>query len=753
MLATAARFAIARRRLVLVGFIVALAVFGAIGGPVAAKLSANGGFDDPSSQSGRARVALAAMGQGQPQLLVILTPTAGGSVDSAANAAAGAALTRTIAADVVQVGDVKAGRSVLSYWTSGKVASLRSDDGTKALVSVRLADLDDKAVDRAKLLDPLLQRDAKAAGFTVQQAGLAPIFRDVSDRIEKDLIKAESIAIPITTILLILVFGSAIAALLPLAVGLLAVLGAFFSLRLIVLFTSVSVYATNLATSLGLGLGIDYGLFLLTRYREELSKGAARQDAIVTATRTAGRTIVISAVTVAGSLAALMVFPLFFLRSFGYAGIASTFFAALGAVVLVPALLMLLGDRIEKYDLRKPIRRALHLGQPAPIDAPSAFWHRIATLVMRKAGLTGAATVILLLVLGAPFLNVHFGLPDDHVLPANAAPHTASETLRRDFGGAGAETLYVVAPHESVSSSALATYATALSKVPAITEVTTTSGTFAKGSLTSGPTSADARFRQGGTWLDLKPAVVSSSSVGEHLAAAVRSVPSPFKERLVGGDAAQLTDSEGAIGSWLPVALGLIAVFTFIVLFLFTGSIVMPVKAIAMTLLSLTATFGVMVWGFQEGHLSGLLSFQTTGILDTTTPILMFCLVFGLSMDYEVFLLSRIKEEYDKTGDNTDAVAKGLERTGRLITAAALLIAIVFICFTASSITFIKLLGVGASVAVLVDASLVRGVLVPAFMRLLGDWNWWAPAPLRKVHARWGINETSPDPDHEMVDA
>jgi RND superfamily putative drug exporter len=753
MLARAAHTAIRRRRAVLVLFLLALGLFGAVGGGVAKHLSANGGFDDPGSQSSRARVALERdLGQGEPQLILVVG-RGSSSVDDRVTKQQGVALTGYVRDQLRREAGTQQAAGVLSYWST-PLSPLRSRDGTRALITARLSTDHDRAVDLDKVIGPRIQAKAAQLGLTVQATGLAAVFRDVSERIERDLIRAEAIAVPVTAILLILVFGSAIAALLPLAIGVMSVLGTFFALRLLVNVTAVSVYSTNLATSLGLGLGIDYGLFILTRYREELAGGLPAHDAIVQRVRPAGRTVLVSAVTVAAALASLLLFPLYFLKSFGYAGIVGTAMAAFGALVVLPALIALLGTRLDSLDLRKPLRRILRFSPPVGPEAGSPFWHRVATLVMKRAGLLGATVVALLLFAGVPFTQVVFGLPDDRVLPADASPHRASDVLRSQFVAGGGNSLYVVAPREQVSPAATNAYAVRLSALRDVARVDSAVGSFVAGrAVASGrPEMSTPK----GSYVYVVPAVESQSDAGKHLAEAVRATPAPYSHPLVGGDAAQLRDSLSSIGGSLLPCLLLIALATFTVLFTFTGSVVLPVKAIVMTMLSLSATFGVLVWGFQDGHLAGLLGFQQTGMLDTTTPILMFCLVFGLSMDYEVFLLARIKEERDRGAGDDEAVAVGLEKTGRLVTAAAMLLAIVFVAFASSSITFIKLLGVGAALAIVLDATVVRGILVPSFMKMLGARNWWAPGPLRRLHERYGLSEAPAAPrvvKTDMVDA
>ena len=722
MLARLAPVLVARRRLVLVLAFVFLAIAGGIGGSVAKELSA-GGFADPKQQSEIAAAALERdFGTGPSNYLLLVTAPQG--VDKAD--AAGIALTRRLAAE-------KGVKDVQSYWTAGKADTLRSRDGKKAVVLARLQGSQDDAVNKAK--DLAKEYDGTFRGLTVASGGEFSVYAQVGTTIEKDIIRAESIAIPVTAVLLILVFGSAIAAGLPLLVGVLSILGTFLSLHVLNGFTDVSVYAVNLATSLGLGLGIDYALFIVTRFREELRNGHDVPGAVLQSMRTAGRTVLFSAITVALSLATLLVFPLYFLKSFAYAGVSAVVFALIGALVVLPAALAALGERVNSLDLRKPVRRLLRMQPPRVKSLDEGFWHRVAVTVMKRPIGVGMAVVVLLLVLGAPFRNVVFSLPDDRVLPRSAGAQEVSQTVREEFPGKEAFALpIIVRPATSPAA-----YAIALSKVSGVDRVDAASGRYVAGRRVAA--GIPSYTNSVATRLAVVPDVEPFGPEGEALVSRLRQVPAPG-DVLIGGSAAQLHDTEAALGHKLPLALGLLLIATFVLLFLFTGSVVIPIKALVLNVLSLSATFGLMVWVFQQGHLTGLIGDPiVTGALDTTTPILMFCVLFGLSMDYEVFLLSRIKEEWDATGDNQRAVAIGLERTGALVTAAAGLLALVFLSFVTSSISFIKLLGLGTALAVVVDATLIRGALVPAFMRLMGRANWWAPQPLKRLHARVGLAE------------
>jgi RND superfamily putative drug exporter len=716
---------VARRRLVLVLAVVFLALAGGLGGGVAKELSA-GGFADPNQQSERAARALQEkFGTGASNFVLLVdAPRGADAYDQV-----GTALTRRLAAEPGVT-------DVVSYWTSGHAATLASRDKSQAVVLARLTGGQDKQVKLAKALTP--RYDGDYQGVQVRVGGEFAVYAEVGDTIEKDVLRAESIAIPVTAFLLVLVFGSAVAALLPLLIGVLSILGTFLALHLLHGVTDVSVYSVNLATSMGLGLGIDYSLFLVTRYREELHHGRERVEAVTETLRTAGRTVLFSAVTVMLSLGALLVFPLFFLKSFAYAGIFSVLFALGGALLVLPALLAVLGPRLDSLDLRRALRWFVGLGgqPPRPKDVDEGAWHRIALAVMRRPLGIGTAVVVVLVVAGLPFKNVVFGLPDDRVLPRTAQAHQVAQAMRDGFPGREAFALPVILSGPSAQDAA---YAIALSRVRGVERVDAATGRYVGGQqVAPGVTSFRTATAER---LSVVPSVESYGPAGEALVHRLRAVPSPG-EVLIGGQAAQLVDTKHALAHRLPLALLILLVATFVVLFLFTGSVVIPVKALVLNVLSLSATFGLMVWVFQEGHLVSWLGDPIiTGTLDTTMPILMFCILFGLSMDYEVFLLSRIKEVWDETRDNTRAVAVGLERTGRIVTAAAALLALVFLAFVSSDISFIKLLGLGTAVAVLVDATLIRGVLVPAFMRLMGTANWWAPRPLRRLHARIGLRE------------
>ena len=736
MLTRFARLATNHAKAVLVVAAVFFVAAGAGGGGVADRLT-TAGFENPSSESAKAADVLAdQFHTGAPNVVLVVTARSG-DVDDPAVVEAGRALTAELAAEPDATG-------VISYWSENNAPPLRNEDGSRALVVGRLAiDEADRLNDRIEELAPRLGRDDDVV--RVQVGGFAEVFREVGSTIEDDLARSEMIALPITLILLVLIFGSVVAASLPIVVGVLSIVGTFLVLQLLSGVTEVSIYSLNLTTMMGLGLAIDYSLFIITRYREELRGGYEPRPAIVRTLRTAGRTVVFTALTVAASLCATLVFPFTFLRSMAYAGVAVALLAGLFSLVVLPAILMALGHRVN----------ALTLWRRSVNPPAEGFWHRVATVVMRRPVPVATVVVIVLLLMGAPFLGLKLSTPDDRVLPASAESRQAHDVIREEFSSTEIGTLSLVAASTGgATESAIGDYASRLARLPSVSRVDTVTGTYCgdglaeevgcrPGQLVLGPESSSryAGFVAGdGAYLSVVPSVEPYSDAGEQLVHDLRSSDPPFPVQVT-GLSAELVDSNDALFARLPWALAIIGAITVVLLFLMFGSLVIPLKAVALNLLSLTATFGAMVWIFQEGHLSGVLDFTATGGLAASMPILMFCVAFGLSMDYEVFLLSRIKEERDKGATNTASVAVGLERTGRLVTAAAVLMAVVFMAFATGGVSFIKLFGIGLTLAVLLDAFVIRGTLVPAFMRLAGEWNWWAPGPLRRFHDRFGIAE------------
>jgi uncharacterized membrane protein YdfJ with MMPL/SSD domain len=578
---------------------------------------------------------------------------------------------------------------------------------------------------------------------------VAMIYEQINQQTKRDLLLMEIIAVPLSFVVLVWVFGGLVAAALPMMVGVMAILGAMSVLRLITGFTEVSIFALNITTALGLALAIDYTLLILSRYRDEIAGGAAPSAALIRTMNTAGRTVLFSAVTVALSLAALMLFPMYFLKSFAYSGIATVAFAAGAAVLVTPAAIVLLGNRLDSFDIRRLLRRVT--GRPEPVAKPleRQFWYRSTKFVMRRPIPIGALIVAFLILLGMPFLRIEFGNPDDRVLPKSASAHQVGDQLRNDFESNFNTAMSVVIPEATGATTAeLDRYAADLSLVPDVSLVSAPGGTFVGGSNV-GPPSAPTGVADGSAFLSVRSTAALFSPESKIQLDRLHAVPEPAgRDVLFAGGAQVNRDSVAAITSRLPIVLGLIGLITMMLLFLLTGSVILPLKALVLNLLSLSAAFGALVWIFQEGHLNAL-GTTPTGTIEANMPVLLFCVAFGLSMDYEVFLLARIREYWLQSAgtraDSDEAVALGLARTGRVVTAAALIMSIAFAALITAQVSFMRIFGLGLTLAVLVDATLVRMALLPSFMRLMGRSNWWAPGPLARLHERIGISEEPPE--------
>jgi putative drug exporter of the RND superfamily len=707
------RFTTRRRRGVLIAtglFVVLAALFGY---NVSSRLS-QGGFDAPSEQSVHAANVLASEFHNGSDNIVLLVHATSGTVDSPEVRAAGQALTARLAHQPHMA-------NVMSYWSLDSVPILRTADRTSALVVGRITGDQNQVVER----EPGLAAAVEHPGgpITVKVGGFGAAFHEVDTVVSHDLLRAEAVAVPLTMLLLLFVFGSLIAAAMPLTIGGMAVVGTLLILRVLDSITPVSIFAVNLTTIMGLGLAIDYSLFIVSRFREELANGREVGDALEETLAHAGRTVAGSALTVGAAISALLVFPIMFLRSFAYAGIAVSALAGVAALVVLPAALALLGHRVNSFTV-------WHRSVQPPQDG---WWSRTARLVMRRPLAVILATTAVLVVVATPFLHLRLGYLDDRILSPSDPVRQVNDTLRTDFGQGQSDALQVVAPDDrGTSPGQRAAYAAHLSELPGVQRVDAASGVYFHGVRLPAPTVYTAQFAGAhGTWYSVVPTGDALSASGIRLVQSIRDGPAPFAI-LVGGLPAGYVDSTGVITHDLPLALLLVAVFTFALLFFLFRSVFVPLKALVLNVLSLGATFGAMVWIFQEGHLHGLLDFTPTGALMDTMPILMFCVAFGLSMDYEVFLVSRIKELADQGLSNEDAVAGGLQRSGRIITAAALLMSIVFFGLVTSGIAFMKLFALGLTLAVLMDAFVIRGVLVPAVMKLAGRANWWAPGFLRR---------------------
>jgi RND superfamily putative drug exporter len=700
-----------RRRLILVIALFFAVLGGVWGTSIFAKVQTAGGFDAPGSQSQQeANLATTTFGRDAGDVVVLYSS----ETLTAASPAFRSAVTSTLTALPHSRAE-----SYATYWSTGS-RQFVSASGHQTYAVIELAGSSDGA--RQNSYDAI-KNQLGAPGLHAQVGGAVPTNEVINKQATANIGRAEGLSFPVLLILLLVIFGGLAAASLPLAIGALGILGSFTALRLLTLVTGVSVFSLNITTILGLGLGIDYGLFMVTRFREELHRPGTVQDAVARTVATAGRTVLVSGVTVAIVLASLMLFPETILRSMGYVGVATVVVDMIAALTVLPALLAVLGPKVNALRIRRSVQRP-------PAAEASGTWYRLAHSVMRRPVLYAVPIVVLLLGLGSPFLHVVWGGVDATALPASAAPRLVTEALNRDFPGNPTAPIEAVVQFPGpVAGSAsrtagLAVYASRLGHVPGVsgTQVTGIRGDVARVDLSYGP----------GPYTPQARAIVGQA----------RDVAPPVGARAyIGGQTAALADELSSIGHTLPWMALMVVLATFVLLFLAFGSVVLPLQAIVMNVLSLSAMYGVMTWIFAGGHLSGLLGFTPDGTISPISPVLIFAIMFGLSMDYEVFLISRIRERYDLTGDNTAAIASGLQRTGGVITSAALLLIIVVGAFSTSSITFIKLIGVAMIVALIVDATLVRVLLVPATMRLLGDASWWAPGPLRRLYARYGIHE------------
>lgn len=706
-----------RRRIVLVGYLVSMVLFGIFSVQVFGAMKSSG-FNDPASQSSQVeKILRSEFGVSDPAaVLLISTPN---DID----AEAASALTF-----LERIQNTSGVEDVISYWSTGGASTLRGSDGRTGQAIVTAQD----NTDLEELGRTLVTNFSGMQGnLKVQVFGGETIGNAFNDTITEDLAKAESVAIPITALLLIYVFGSLVAAGLPFLIAGGTILGAFLTLFLLTQFTDVSVFALNLVTGLGLALGIDYSLLIINRFREELREGKAVPDAVAATVASAGRTVFVSGITVAVALSSLLVFPQYFLRSFAYAGIAVSLLAVLGALTAIPAILAMLGHKINRFSVRR--------GDLAPRD--TGGWLRFAKFVMRNPWKVLVSTTVVLIFIGVQAFGAVFGQIDERALPENHPIAQAGETLRTLFSGNEGTPYHVILQNPD-SPSSVEEYAKELSTIPGVTRVTTQSSIIVDGALVATNSTNQKWSTANSVRLQVVSNVRPIDPAGAQLVSEIRSMPAPAGSVLVGGLAAEWADSTSGVldRAWI-VGLWL-AITTMVILFLFTGSILIPLKALVLNVLSLTATLGALVWVFQNGHLMWLTgNYTVTGTVDISTLALIAVIAFALSMDYEVFMLARINEEHRAGANTTDAVAFGLQRTGRIVTAAAALIAIVFASFLTSSATNIKQLGFGVTVAILLDATVVRALLVPAFMRIAGDANWWAPAPLRRLHNRFGMQE------------
>ena len=733
MLQTVAKLAIARPRKIIAAAL--LILFGAamFGLPVVKSLPSSG-FRDPDSESWHASQLLSdKFGRGDMQLVISVK-----SDNATYRAAAGTGLVSWLHSFPF-VTDVE------SAWTApAQIASaLVSKDGKTALV---VAGISGGEAGSQKHAATLAAAVPHFNDVTITLGGEAMAYVEATAQSEHDLVLMEAVSLPLIFLALIWVFGGLLAAALPLAVGILAIVGSMAVLRAISYATDVSVFALNLTLAMGLALSVDYTLLIISRYRDEVATGAARDEALVRTMVTAGRTVLFSAITVALSMVAMALFPMYFLKSFAYAGVAVVGFAAMTAVVVTPAAIVLLGTRLDALDVRRAIRRMLGRPNPIPRPAEQTGWYRWSKFVMRHAIPAGVLVVALLLLLGAPLLGIRWGFPDDRVLGGSFSTRQLGDDLRSNFAVDSQNDVLVVIPHVTgMSEAELDSYAADLSRVPDVVAVSSPGSAYIQGRL-AGPSLAAAGLKGGSAFFTVSSNAPLFSVASQTQLDRLHAVAPPAGRGVEFTGRAQIShDSATAVTSRVPLVLAIIAAITFVLLYLLTGSLVLPAKALLLNVLSLSAAFGALVWIFQDGHLGGL-GTTATGTLMANIPVLLFCMTFGLSMDYEVFLIARIREYRDKSAktrrDNDESVALGLARTGRVVTAAAVLMAITFSALISAQVSFMRMFGLGVTLAVLVDATLVRMVLMPAFMRVLGRVNWWAPAPLARLHQRIGISES-----------
>ena len=711
----------------------------------------SGGFNDPASESSRAQALLdTKLGGATADIVILMSNSSLKATDATFMDAATQLLSKLKARPEVA--------SVTSYYSTHS-ASLLSRDGHETFAVVQLKAKDEATKENDfKTIEPLITSPT----IETKVGGNVAVNVAVNKQVSSDLERAELITFPIVAILLLIVFGSLVAASLPLLIGGVAIMGAFAILRAIAGWTDVSIYAANVVTMLGLGLAIDYALFIVTRFREELGSDDDVKGAIERTMSTAGRTVMFSGLTISTSLLALLIFPVMFLRSVGMGAIAATLIAMLAALTILPALLAVLGRRVNALSLPRLFGRRLS-SQPYDTSLETkGVWYRISETVMQHPVVVGLSVLAILVILGLPFLRVTFATSDVKVLSTQQDARIVSDRLSQDFIQQGNSQLVIAlqTPGNVLSTTNLASldsYVHTIEGIPGVESVDSVvtlnpsltladyQQLYAHPGVNPQVTAIAAQLANGDTTkITIAMQPVDHTTAAENIVSQVRAIHAPGGlVPLVDGVTAYQIDLLASLRATLPYALLVIIIAVLVLLFLMTGSLLMPIKAIVLNMLSLSATFGALVWIFQDGHLQNLLGFQSTGSIDATQPILIFAIAFGLSMDYEVFLLSRIKERYDATGDNREAVSSGMQRTGRLITSAALLLAVVLLAFGTSKIIFIQEIGIGLAIAVIIDATLVRMLLVPATMRLLGKWNWWAPAPLRAIWQRIGLSESS----------
>ena len=685
---------VAKSKLIFVIYLIAVVLAGGIGSAVFGKLD-SGGYSDPNSDSAKAFTYLTDIFKVKDPAVVLVVETKDGITNPSAIASATKLENQIKTEPGVD--------STLSYWSAGGAPALKSTDGKSAYLFIYS---DDVVWDNVQSLGKEIQAkyDGKFEDLRVYASGTGVFAHAINTKISEDLKLSESISIPLTFILLVFVFGGLVASAMPLLVGVSAILGSFLVIYLLTLVTGVSIFALNLITGLGLGLGIDYALLIVNRFREELHAGRSVDESIKRTVNTAGKTVFYSGLTIVITLAALVLFPQMFLKSFGYAGVTVVVMAVLGALIALPALMAILGKRIDKLVVRKSSITPKEDGR----------WAQTARFVMRRPVAVVMLSLIILTVFAAPIKDIVFSQVDSRVLPASNPAAFASKIISDRFPGQEGNPIEIIVPNGATMGTQINQYTTEIAKVPGIVRI------------------GDSQVSGNDVRVTAIHSMGPRTPAAEVLIKEVRKIRAP-EGTLIGGVAADYADTQIGIANTMPWALLWIAIGVLVLLFAFTGSIILPIKAIILNILSLGATLGVITWIFVDGHLKWLVGdFTVTGSVDTGSIILVAVVAFGLSMDYEVFLLSRIKEEHDAGRSNVESVATGLQRSARIITAAAGLLAIVFASFMLSGVTSIKMLGFGVAFAILLDASLVRALLVPALMRLFGERNWWAPKAMKR---------------------
>lgn len=713
-----AQFLVKRRKSALTAFITLIAL-STIWGFQSFDLLKAGGYDDPGSQSAKVSQLLDTEFDSKTPDVVIIADMAG-YVDSADSVAVAKLLTDKLKTfDGVE--------KVASYYTLGQTPSLRSTDGKAAYFFVTLRNDVVQADVAGHISDELA---GKFESSKIYVAGFAAISHEINTQITKDLTAAESIAIPLTILLMFFVFGSIVAAGLPAIIAGLAIVGSFSAIWLYAQFADTSVFSLNLVTGMGLGLGVDYALLIVNRFREERARGKSVDDSVIDTVASAGRTVLFSGLTVAIVLASLGFFPQYFLRSFAVAGVAVVLLAIAAALIALPAVLAILGDNVNRW----------HLGKRSTKPMESGIWAKTARFVMRRPIAIALVALIGLGGLMTLASNVEFGQVDDRILPANSQAVVANNMIRERFSGREGSPVEILV--SGASAEEVANYTIELSRLKDVIRVQGTAGIAQDGTLDRGYAPMFSNYESGNFQrIQVISDVEPRSTDGMNQTIAIRKLTLDNHKVMVGGSAAIYTDSQQGIERQLPNVLLWIMISTLVLLFLFTGSLLLPIKAVVLNLISLGATIGFLCWVFIDGNLMWLIGdFHVTGAIDTSSLVLILVVAFGLSMDYELFLLSRIKEQHDAGLGTTESVAVGLQRSGRIITAAALVLAFSFVAFVTSGVSIMKMLGLGIAFAILLDATVIRALLVPALMRLLGDLNWWAPRWMKWIYRKAGLD-------------